>query len=92
MLSDNLDNGFLSLTDEVKQQFNMKHPEASPKLDMLLLHGPLNERHEIVFYETTEDLIHKRAIRIKGAAGPSKFDADDSGQEFLVQICLDNIV
>ena len=59
---------------------------------MLLLHGPLNERREIVFYETTEDLIQKRAIRIKGAAGPSKFDADDLGQEFLVQICLDNIV
>ena len=33
--------------------------------------------NEIVFDETTEDLIQKTATRTKGAAGSSKFDADD---------------
>ena len=37
----------------------------------------MNETHEIVFSEITEDLIQKINIRTKGAAGPSKFDADD---------------
>ena len=37
----------------------------------------MNEIYEIVFDEITEDMIQKIAIRTKGAAGPSKFDADD---------------
>ena len=47
------------------------------KPQRLLLHGPINEAQEIVFDEITEDLIQKTTIRTKGAAGPSKFDADD---------------
>ena len=43
---------------------------------MLLLHGPLNEIYEIMFDEI-KDLIQEAAIRTKGAAGPSKFDAGD---------------
>ena len=77
LLSENSENGVLHLTVEVKQQLNIKHPEASPKFDMLLLHGPINEIHEIVFDEITKDLIHKTTIRTKGAAGPSKSDADN---------------
>ena len=37
----------------------------------------MNETHEIVFNEITEDLIQKINMRTKRAAGPSKFDADD---------------
>ena len=76
LLSENSDSGVLQLTDEIKQQFNIKHPEPSPKFDMLLLHGPLNEIYEIMFDEI-KDLIQEAAIRTKGAAGPSKFDAGD---------------
>ena len=47
------------------------------KPQRLLLHGPINEVQEIVFDEITEDSIQKTTIRTKGAAGPSKFDADD---------------
>ena len=55
----------------------MKHPEASPKFDSLLLHYSINEIHETVFDEIAKDLIQKTAILTKGAAGPSKFDAED---------------
>ena len=44
---------------------------------MLLLHGPINEIHKIVFDEITEDLIQRTAIRTKAVAGLSKFDADN---------------
>lgn len=47
------------------------------KPQRLLLHGPINEVQEIVFDEITEDLIQKTTIRTKGAAGPSKSDADN---------------
>ena len=77
LLFENPDNGVLNPIDEVKQQLNIKHPQASPKFDTLLLHSPVNEIHEMVFNEITEDLIQKTALRIKGAAGPSEFDADD---------------
>ena len=74
LLPENPDNGVLHLIDEVKQQLNIKHPETSPKFHTLLLHGPI---HEIVLDEITKDLIQKTAIITKGAASPSKFDADD---------------
>ena len=77
LLSENTDSGVLSITDKFKQQLNIKHPEASPKFNTLLLHGPINEIHEIVFDEISEDLIQKTGIRTKGAAGSSKFDTDD---------------
>ena len=77
LLSENTDSGVLSITDKFKQQLNIKHPEVSPKFDTLLLHGPINEIHEIVFDEISEDLIQKTGIRTKGAAGSSKFDTDD---------------
>ena len=44
---------------------------------MLLLHGSLNELHEIVFDEITKDLIQRATIRIKGATDLSKFDNDN---------------
>ena len=55
----------------------LKHPTASPKFDNLLLNGPVKNVHEIVLDDINEELIQKAAIRTKGAAGPSKFDADD---------------
>ena len=77
LLSENPDIGVLNLTDEIKQQLNIKHPDARPKFDTLFLHGPINEVYNILLDEITEDFIQKTAIRTKGAAGPSKFEADD---------------
>ena len=77
LLSENPVNGVLNLTDEIKQQLNIKHPEVSPKFETLLLHGPINEIHGIVSDEIAKDLIQKTVIRTKGAAGPSKFNADN---------------
>ena len=77
VLSENSENGVLNLTNEVKQQLNIKHPESRPKFDPLLLHGPINEIHEVVFDKITNDLIQKTAIRTKGVTGPSEFNADD---------------
>ena len=77
LLSENTDSGDLNITDKVKQQLNIKHPEAGPEFDTLLLHDPINEIHEIVFDEIRKDLIQKIVIRTKGAAGSSKLDGDN---------------
>ena len=61
--------------DEVKQRINVKHLEASPKFDTLLLYGPINEIRKIVFDEITENLIQKASIRTKEQL--IKFGADD---------------
>ena len=77
LLSENPDCGVLDLTDDALEGLKLKHPTASPKFDNLLLNGPVKIVHEIVFDDINEELIQKAAIRTKGAAGPSKFDADD---------------
>ena len=77
LLSENLDCGVLDLTDDVLEGLKLKHPTASPKFDNLLLNGPVKNVLEIVFDDINEELIQKATIRTKGAAGSSKFDADD---------------
>ena len=70
LLSENSDNGVLNLTgDEIKQQLNIKHPEArkSPKFNLLPLYtqmvSTINGMHMIVFDEITKDLIQKTTLR-----------------------------
>ncbi|XP_057293937.1 uncharacterized protein LOC130622497 [Hydractinia symbiolongicarpus] len=54
-----------------------KHPRLRPKNENLLLKGPVNYVHEIVFDEITPELVKKCAAATKGACGPSGVDADE---------------
>ena len=40
----------------VKQQLKVKHSEASQKFDALLLTGPVNEVHKIIFDDIAEEI------------------------------------
>ena len=53
-----------------------KHPKAEPASSDCLLFGPIIDIREYVFDETDEHLIMKTALQLKGAAGPSGFDAE----------------
>ena len=67
----------LDIANEVKQQLEVKHREASPKFDSLLLNNSLNKVHNVIFGDITEELSQRSSIRTKGAAAPSTFDTGD---------------
>ena len=62
LLFENQDSGVLDLSDDVLQELKLKYLEASPTYDDLLLRGPVNEVHDIIFDDINEELIEKVAI------------------------------
>lgn len=65
-----LENRVSGLTDEYKKHLKVKHLEASPMFEALLLKGLVKEVNEIIFDDVTEVLIQEISARTKGAAGP----------------------
>ena len=43
----------------------------------MLLHGPAQQTHPVIFDDINGDLVRKIAMKMKGAAGPSCFDSED---------------
>ena len=68
--------GILPLHDETMQFLRQKHPFANPLNEIMILHGPIRMMEPIIYDTINADLIKKCALKTKGAAGPSGFDAD----------------
>ena len=77
LLTNNMSNGVLPLSDETLQLLKLKHPEARDAQHESLLQGPVKLVHNIVFEDINESIILKAAIKTKGGCGPSGFDADN---------------
>ena len=69
--------GVLEMNDETMEQLYEKHPAGEPLNDEMLLQGPIRYVHPVIFDEMNEDMVQKVALKIRGAAGPSNFDAKD---------------
>ena len=54
-----------------------KHPEGQEVHEEMLLEGPVKKVSNVIFDEITSDSIMKAAVKTKGSAGPSMYDADD---------------
>ena len=70
-------NGILPLSDETMNELHLKHPEASPLNDDLLLKGPVNEVNAVIYESIDEITILKACVKTKGASGMSAWDADE---------------
>ena len=77
LLSNTASTGVLPINDDTIRQLHEKHPEGEPLHDEMLLNGPVKYVHPVVFDEFNSDLVQKVALRTKGAAGPSNFDANN---------------
>ena len=69
--------GLLNIDEESIRQLHEKHPEGEPLNEEMLLSGPIKQVHPVIFDDITEEMVQKVALRTKGAAGPSNFDASD---------------
>ena len=67
-LSKSENSGVLPLTDETTEVLQLKHPEASPLHDDLLLEGPVKCLKPVIYNNLDEDTILKAALRNNGLA------------------------
>ena len=76
LITDNMKNGILPLSDETMTLLQEKHPEGA-ELDRTTITSTINpEAHPIVYEEITPDTIKTAALNTKGGAGPSGMNAD----------------
>ena len=68
--------GVLTLSNDVTQELNEKHPKAAPVSDNSLLYGPIDYIPKCIFDSIDEMLVLKAALNTKGSAGPSGMDAE----------------
>ena len=76
LLTENMSNGILPLTDKTLKMLKQKHPKANELLQEVLLQGPTRPVHPIVYEDMDESLILKAAMLTKGGSEPSGLDTD----------------
>ena len=76
LLSNANTTGILPIDQTVYETLKAKHPEGEDKYEDLLLQGPFDSVHPVIFESIDGALIQKSAMRTKGAAGPSKLDSN----------------
>ena len=69
--------GLLKIDEESIRQLHEKHPEGEPLNEEMMLTGPMKQVHPVIFDDINEEMVQKVALRTKGAAGPSNYDAKD---------------
>ena len=77
LLTNNMSNGILPLTDETLHLLRTKHQEMQNAHEEVLLQGPIKQVHPVVYEAIDEALISKAALKTKGGCGPSGFDAEN---------------
>ena len=76
VLTNNMPNGILPLTDTTLQLLKQKHPESREPPPEVLIEGPGRKIHPVVYDHIDESLILKAALLTKGGSGPSGLNAD----------------
>lgn len=76
VLSNESSSGVLQMNDEVIKSLLEKHPDTNHNVDDVLLQGPRVFVHPTTYDNIDGESIQKAAVKTKGAAGPSKLDAD----------------
>ena len=76
LLTNNMSNGILPLTDETFQFLHAKYPESKEATPDVLFQRPIRQVHTVVYDDIDEVLVMKAAVKTKGGSGPSGLDAD----------------
>ena len=71
LLTNNMNNRILLLTDEALQLLHAKHPKSKEATPDVLLQGPIRQVHQVVYDDIDEALVMKAAMKTKGGSGPS---------------------
>ena len=76
LLTNEMSNGILPLTEETLSQLEIKHPDNRDASADVLLNGPIKEIHPIVFEAIDEEMVLREASITKSGSGPSGLDVD----------------
>ena len=76
LLTDNMKNGILPLTEKTLQQLKQKHPPSSNADPEVLLPGKPEEIHPIQFASIDAEGVSKATLKTRRGAGPSGLDAE----------------
>lgn len=76
ILTNNMSNGVLPLTDETLEKLREKHPSGKKADEDVLLTDTPETVHPIRFEEIDGDSVRLAAIRTNGGAGPSGMDGE----------------
>ena len=76
LLTNEMSNGILPLTDGTLSQLEIKHPDNKDASADVLLNRSIKEIHPIVFDAIDEEIVLKAASITKGDSGPSGLYAD----------------
>ena len=77
LLTNDMSNGILPLTDETLHLCRTKNSEIKKAYEEVLLQGGVKQVHPVVYEAIDEALISKAAFKKKGGCGPSGFDAEN---------------
>lgn len=75
LITENNAGSVLTLIQEVCDALKEKHPKAQPASQDALLQGEIPSIHPILFDCIDDSVVHKIALTIQGAAGPSMADS-----------------
>ena len=76
IVTNNMNNGILPLTEERLNSLKIKHPEKNEANEQVLLPDIPPLTHPIRFEEIDEERVRRAAMRTRGGSGPSGMDAD----------------
>ena len=81
LLTNNMSNGILPLTDAKLQPLKQKHPESREPPPEVLIEGSVRKINPVVSNDIRESLILKASMLTKGGSGLSDLDAQRNGAE-----------
>ena len=76
LLTNNMSNGILPLTDAKLQLLKQTYPESREPPPEVLIEGPVRKIHPVVYDDIGKSLISKAGMLTKGGLGPSGLNAD----------------
>ena len=73
LITTNMQNGILPLTDTTLTLLKQKHPRSAPTTEEVLLPDQPESIHRIKYENISADAVRKAALKTKGGSGPSKW-------------------
>ena len=77
LLGHQKNSSILPITSATIEDLKAKHPNPSPINEEMMLQGPINVIHPVIFEKLNDDTVLNAAMNIKGAAGVSQFNAEE---------------
>ena len=83
LLTNNMKNGVLPLNKKTLEQLKQKHPQRSDADPEIMLPDKPEQIHPVKLDSIDSENVRKAALKTRGGAGPSGFDADGWKRIFI---------